>query len=76
MNHISNQQVAIYSISNLFPLFEYMHSRIGLSSNEYFDMTPTFGIGLICNEKVKNAIEENKLTGFIFEQLDIEIVFE
>jgi len=33
MNHISNQQVAIYSISNLFPLFEYMHNRIGLSSD-------------------------------------------
>lgn len=47
-----------------------------LKINEYFDMTPAFGIGLICNEKVKNAIEENKLTGFIFEQLEIEIVFE
>lgn len=47
-----------------------------LKINEYFDMTPAFGIGLICNEKVKNAIEKNKLTGFIFEQLEIEIVFE
>lgn len=47
-----------------------------LKIEEYFDMTPAFGIGLICNEKVKNAVEENKLTGFIFEQLDIEFVFE
>ncbi|WP_447637298.1 hypothetical protein [Flavobacterium microcysteis] len=46
-----------------------------LKIKEYFDMTPAFGIGLICNENVKNAIEENKLTGFIFERLDIEIVF-
>lgn len=47
-----------------------------LKIKEYFDMTPAFRIGLICNENVKNAIEENKLTGFIFEELAIEIVFE
>lgn len=47
-----------------------------LKINEYSDMTPAFGIGLICNEKVKGAIEENKLTGFIFEQIDTEIIFE
>lgn len=47
-----------------------------LKIREYFDVTPAFGIGLICNENVKNAIEENKLTGFVFEELDIEIVFE
>ena len=47
-----------------------------LKFNEYFDITPAFGIGLICNENVKNAIEENHLTGFLFEPLDIEIVFK
>lgn len=47
-----------------------------LQFKEHFDITPAFGIGLICNEKVKNAIEENKLTGFLFNPLDAEIVFE
>lgn len=47
-----------------------------LKFNEYFDVTPAFGIGLICNENVKNAIEENHLTGFDFRTIDIEIVFE
>ncbi len=41
-----------------------------------FDITPAFGIGLICNENVKIAIEENHLSGFLFKQLDIEIVFD
>ncbi|MEO4005586.1 hypothetical protein [Flavobacterium sp. CAU 1735] len=41
-----------------------------------FDVTPAFGIGLICNEKVKNAIEENKLTGFDFRPIDTEILFD
>jgi hypothetical protein len=43
---------------------------------EYFDVTPTFDINLICNEKVKKAIEENQLTGFDFRPIDVEIVFE
>lgn len=47
-----------------------------LKFKEYFDITPAFGIGLICNENVKNAIEENHLTGFLFKPLDIEISFE
>lgn len=47
-----------------------------LKLKEYFDITPAFGIGLICNEKVKNAIEESHLTGFLFRQLDAEVVFE
>lgn len=47
-----------------------------LQFKEHFDITPAFGIGLICNEKVKNAIEENQLTGFLFNPLDAEIVFE
>lgn len=41
----------------------------------YFDITPAFGIGLICNENVKKAIEENQLTGFLFKPIDVEIVF-
>ena len=47
-----------------------------LKIKECFDMTPAFGIGLLCNEKVKNAIEANQLTGFIFEEPDIGIVLE
>lgn len=47
-----------------------------LTFKEHFDLTPAFGIGLICNEKVKAAIEENKLTGFLFKPVDIEIIFE
>lgn len=47
-----------------------------LQFKEHFDITPAFRIGLICNEKVKNAIEENQLTGFLFNPLDVEIVFE
>lgn len=43
---------------------------------ENFDITPVFGISLICNEKVKNAIEENHLTGFLFKPVDIEISFK
>lgn len=30
----------------------------------------------MCNENVKNAIEENHLTGFLFRELDIDIAFE
>ena len=47
-----------------------------LKFNEYFDVTPAFGIGLICNENVKNTIEENHLTGFDFRTIDVEIVFD
>ncbi|WP_347070156.1 hypothetical protein [Flavobacterium sp. WV_118_3] len=47
-----------------------------LKFTEYFDITPAFGIGLICNENVKNAIEENKLTGFVFGSIDVDIVFD
>ncbi len=47
-----------------------------LKFKEYFDITPAFSIGLICNEKVKNAIEKSHLTGFLFKPLDVEIVFE
>ncbi|MFC7348473.1 hypothetical protein ACFQO9_17275 [Chryseobacterium zhengzhouense] len=42
---------------------------------ENFDITPAFGVGLICNEKVKNTIEENHLTGCLFEPVDAEISF-
>ncbi|MEO4005034.1 hypothetical protein [Flavobacterium sp. CAU 1735] len=51
-------------------------TRKSLKFTEYFDITPAFGIGLICNENVKKAIEEHHLTGFMFKQLDIEIVFD
>lgn len=47
-----------------------------LQFKEYFDITPAFDISLICNEKVKNAIEENHLTGFLFKPVDIEISFK
>lgn len=46
-----------------------------LRFKEYFDITPAFDISLICNEEVKNAIEENHLTGFLFKPVDIEISF-
>lgn len=47
-----------------------------LQFKEYFDITPAFDISLICNEEVKNAIEENHLTGFLFKPVDIEISFK
>ncbi|WP_210150141.1 hypothetical protein [Chryseobacterium scophthalmum] len=47
-----------------------------LQFKEYFDITPAFDISLICNEEVKNAIEENRLTGFLFKPVDIEISFK
>ncbi|MFC7348467.1 hypothetical protein ACFQO9_17245 [Chryseobacterium zhengzhouense] len=47
-----------------------------LKFKEYFDLTPVFGVGVICNENVKNAIEENKLTGFDIRPLNVEIAFE
>lgn len=44
---------------------------------EYFDCTPAFGQGLICNEKVKKAIEDNHLTGFVFSNpISTKIEFE
>lgn len=56
------------AVWNLFPKL--------IHFNERYDLTPMFKYGLICNEKVKNAIEENKLTGFDFRPIDVEIVFE
>lgn len=60
-----NDDIALW---NLFPKL--------IKFNKEYDMTPMFKYGLICNENVKNAIEENHLIGFLFEPLDIEIVFD
>ncbi|WP_426473897.1 ankyrin repeat domain-containing protein [Chryseobacterium balustinum] len=58
MNHISNQHVAIYSISNLFPLFEYMHNRIGLSSDlfkEQNEIARTIWLAIRIDGEIKNG---------------------
>ncbi|MEO4005018.1 hypothetical protein [Flavobacterium sp. CAU 1735] len=60
-----NDDMALW---NLFPKL--------IRINKKYDMTPMFKYGLICNENVKNAIEENHLTGFLFEPLEIGISFE
>lgn len=35
MSHASNQKLAIYSISVIYRLFEYMHNQIDLSSDGF-----------------------------------------
>ena len=40
-----------------------------------FDFTPLLSYFLICNERFKNAVEAARLTGFIFEAIDLEIEF-
>lgn len=68
-----------YKIQNrkLFEVKEHWSlTSTSLKFTEYFDITPAFGIGLICNEKVKNAIDENQLSGFDFRPIDVEILFE
>lgn len=60
-----NDDIALW---NLFPKL--------IKFNKKYDMTPMFKYGLICNENVKKAIEENQLTGFDFTPIDVEIVFD
>lgn len=58
MNHNSNQQVAVYSISDLFPLFEYMHNRIGLSSEEFKrqnEIARTIWLAIRIDGEIKNG---------------------
>lgn len=47
-----------------------------ITFKKYFDITPASFIGLICNENVKKAIEENQLTGFEFRPIDVEIRYD
>lgn len=58
MSTVSNQNIPIYSISNLYPLFEYMHHQIGLSSDrfkEQNEIARTIWLTIRIDGEIKNG---------------------
>lgn len=54
----NNKNVSIYSISDIFPVFEYMHSQIGLSSDRFKaqnEIARTIWLAIRIDGEIKNG---------------------
>lgn len=67
MSSTSNQKLAIYSISDIFPLFEYMHNQIGLSSSRFIEQNEiarTIWLAMRIDGEIKNGGIEQLFSNF------------
>lgn len=58
MSPLSNQKLSIYSISDLYPLFEYMHNQVSLSSDrfqEQNEIARTIWLAMRIDGEIKNG---------------------
>lgn len=58
MSPLSNQKITIYSISDIYPLFEYMHNQVSLSSDrfqEQNEIARTIWLAMRIDGEIKNG---------------------